>query len=205
MVPAYQITTLTLASFMLADMYDRLTSNTIGLAVVGLILLLSVYVLAIKAVTGTRSAFGRRPPIDEDLAKHNATIEAIKKDLARLAPNEKLEELINRLGTFATLTQLAEVKLEFGRQVQDVRAFSHQEIHGIRGVLNEYNADAKLRNERLATVEAFSKSHHLELSGVRTLVEDVRKDIHDRINTMADRLGELAGEVRARFNGRTKT
>lgn len=170
----------------LADIWQAFTNDTIGAIVLGLIGALTMFVLSAQAIIGYRGAFGRKPPFDDELARHNATIEQIKKNLANLAPNEKLEALINRLGSFATLTQLAEVKLDSEQSVKDVRAYSHAEAHNTRNDLGarimELESAQISRWERLAAIEADVKTLNRTVGG-----------FDGKLDRLIERTGELRG------------
>lgn len=127
--------------------------------------LLAIGVLVLTFVHRWKEVFGRKPPIDEEMQQHNKTIEKIKEELAELAPNEKLEALIEKLGSFATLTQLAEVRLNSEQNAKDTRAYAHDAVHTLR---NEINA------RMIAADEA-------------------REGMHDRIGVLIEATSEIRG------------
>lgn len=185
----------------LADIWDKTSPSGLGSGVMVIIIVLTIMALVLTVIvlgsTVWTRFIARKPPFDDELAKHNATIEKIKTDLAKLPPSEKFEALVEKLGGFATLNQLAEVKVETDRAVKDVRAYAHEGVHGVRNEfgarISELELDRIERGERMASVEAELKSQGRQLGDIKHEVAQVGKDVNNRVNDVLGAVSALKG------------
>lgn len=120
-------------------------------AEIGVLVAIAVGVLTIIHLS--RVVFGRKPPIADDLRSQKEVLDGLKLSLAGLAPNEKVEELVQRLGAFATQAQLREIELQLPElikrdelerclekierqqeaRLKEFSAYMHDEVHKMRG------------------------------------------------------------------------
>lgn len=155
----------------LADVWDALTRNELALGVLLIIGGLTAYILVITAIGKTREFFGRKPPFDQDLAAHAKSVEQIKQELAGLPTNEKLNELVAKLGNFATLTQLAEIKVGCGEDLSRLERYAHERIHELAGYISDLQGSSLLRAERLSAIESETKTHTRWLTGIDSKID----------------------------------
>lgn len=58
-------------------------------------------------------------------------------------------------------------------QVKEARTYAHTEIHAIRGILQNQQLSMEVRNERLSSLEADSKTHTRQLTGLDAKVDKI--------------------------------
>lgn len=144
---------------MAIEILEALTRNELGLGVLFLVGGLSIYVLIISAIGKSRDMFNRKSPVAADLERYHASVDQLKKELAGLTPNEKFTALAEKLAGLATIPQLAAVELALEQQIKDSRSYTHNEVHKVRNEMNNIALQAEERGERLAALEADSKTH----------------------------------------------
>ena len=169
---------------LIADVWDALTRNELGFGVLLTVGGLTAYVLVVTAIGKTREVFGRKPPISDDLARYGASVEALKKELAGMTPSEKFNALAEKLGGFVTLTQMAALEISLEQQVKDARSYTHKEVHTLRGELAAICHQADERGERLAALEADSKTHTRQNASIEA-----------KIDKLIGTVGKLEGKV----------
>ncbi len=154
-----------------------------------------------------RETFGRKPPLDDSLAE-------LRKQLAGMAPSEKVNAIVDQLGKAAAKEDLAKVlsiiddkERDLQMQIKDARAYAHDGVHGVREDLQlmvsrgdeaeqrlldklddhwkELNRERSVSTARLhERIEAHSNTLRSELD---TKVGELRKEVHD----MPSRVVEL--------------
>lgn len=136
------------------------------------------------AIARAKELYGRKPSVDDDLQRYSQTIEKMKADLAKLPPSEKFEALVEKLGNFATVTQIAAIEISLEAQMKEVRAYAHTEAHGAIEVVNAHKVTVQNNSERLAVVEAVQRGH-----------EQLFRDVNLKLDKVGDRITEEVKEL----------
>lgn len=141
------------------EVLQSLTRNELGFGLLLLVGGLSVYVLIVTAIGKSRDLFNHKSQNALDLERYHSSVDQLKKELAGLTPNEKFNALAEKLAGLATIPQVAAVELALEQQIKDARAYTHSEVHKVRNEMNNIALLAEERGERLAALEADSKTH----------------------------------------------
>lgn len=150
---------------------ESLTRNEIGLGIAFLVGGLSIYVLIVTAVAKTRDVLTRKSPFATDLERYHTSVEQLKKELAGLTPNERFNALAEKLGGLATTGMVAALELSLEQQVKDARSYTHNEVHKVRNEMNNITIQAEERGERLAALEADSKTHTRQNASIESKID----------------------------------
>lgn len=174
---------------MIADIWGGFDPGVIGWVGLSFVALAIFLAAAFAALNGGRQFFGRKPTIDEDFRSQQKTLDKLQQSLAGLAPNEKIHELVSRLGQFATQEQiralelklpeyikreelercLADLERDFGRQMTEMRSYVHERTHELRS----------------------------DLQAMQTASDVAREGLHQRVNALVEVTFENRGVLSA--------
>jgi len=176
----------------LADIWNKTDAPALGNGVIAIVVTLTIIALVLTvislAVALWHRFFARRPALDEDLARYNATLELFKRDLAKLPDAEKFAKLADQMAGYATIPQLAALEISFDRQIKDVSGNAHHEWHSVRNDLGSrivgLEERSEARGERLAAAEAKLESHDRWLRDINVKLDHV-------VDRTADKVQEL--------------
>jgi methyl-accepting chemotaxis protein len=182
----------------MADVLDRFTPFAVGWVVFGIIGSLVIFVLIGAAKKTWTESFGKTRPLEDQLSKHSSVLEDLKKSLTGLAPKEKLDELMERLSSFATRDEFLVLEIiiqtfitrkemedrfsMFQKQIDDMAAEWRDGIKELRDSVQTISAGNETRGNLLHTLDERSK-HSMEK------VESLERKF-DRVDTKIDRLIE---------------
>jgi hypothetical protein len=138
-----------------------------------------------------KKAFGRKPPLEDDLQRYSATVDKLQQDLAKLPDEQKWQKLSDSLSSFATVPQLAAMEVTFHRELKNVDAYSHSIVHDIIGKewasrFLRLETDSRERGERLAAVEA-----HIEIQTQR--ITSLENKVGQEADRVIDKMWEIVG------------
>lgn len=170
---------------MIADIWSGFDPGVIGWVILSLVALAIFAAALFAALNGGRQFFGRKPTIDEDFRSQQKTLEELRQSLSGLAPNEKITELVSKLGQFATQDQIRKIELalpelikreeltsciekierEHDQQLKELRAYVHQEVHNLRN----------------------------DIGGMRLDSTEAREGMHNRMHVFSEVLFEMRG------------
>lgn len=151
--------------------------------------LLSLFVLALQARKLWQENYGRKPGLDDDLRSQKQVLADLKHSLAGLAPNEKVERLIERLGSFATQEQIRAIEIQLPGLI------NREELERCLGKL-ERDLDARVK-EMSAYVHRAVHDLRGDVNAMRISVESGREGIHDRINLLVEATAGMRGMLEA--------
>lgn len=123
--------------------------------------------------------FGRKPSLDEDM--HD-----LRKELQGLAPEEKVEALVNKFGTFATAAEVDIIRNELKSKVDQ----------------SQMDRRMKEVNDKLEKIErdlgGDIETFRVESRTFWNSAEHQREGLHNRINVIAEAVSEIRGWLRAK-------
>jgi hypothetical protein len=167
--------------------------NEFGGWMLSLMCLIGTVAFLLWAYNQGKEAFGRKPPIDDDL-------DDLREQLQGLAPADAVNTLIGHLANAATKDdvqkvrdelkgyvdqeqldrRMAEVKELLARterdltqQIKDLRGYLHDDVHEFRNMAQATWANAEIQREGL----------------------------HSRVNVIAEAVSEIRGWMRGKFRG----
>jgi hypothetical protein len=188
-------------------MLAQLPSPTMGQ--LGTFLLCAFCVMGIAAavlvfINQYREAFGRKPPVDD-------AIEALRKQLEGLAPSAKVEKLIEQIGGAATREELAKVvallmekEKDLSQQIKDVRAYSHEGMHGVRHEMQAALLGAVKRDEDLGEkldqhTRDMSRDRSVSVARLHERIEamcnTLRAEFEQKLQIVHKDIGDLPGKL----------
>jgi hypothetical protein len=137
-----------------------------------------------EMLRGWREMTGRKPPLDDTVAKQAAALENLKEELKDMAPAEKVDALIEKLAHFVERSDFNDAR---------------EEIRAIELLLPTFitRKELDLRIDRFEEYQ-HKATHALreEIQGNRAVAEAQREGLHNRMNVLTEVLYELRGIMR---------
>lgn len=136
-----------------------------------------------------RAAFGRKPPINEDLDK-------LRTELTKLAPREIVDPLIQQLGSFATKDDIEKVKDELRNYASQTQV--DRRINDLKEIISKMDTDhaAQLKEMRLY-VHTEVHSFRDEAQSYWSRADEQREATHRRLNIFSEVLFQMRGTLEA--------
>lgn len=172
----------------LADIWDKFSLTALGWSVLAVIAMLTMTALVLTVLTLWRNYTKRNPPIDDEFRSQQKILDDLRHSLSGLAPNEKVDKLVEKLGNFATREDviaiekllpelikreelercLDKIVRDSDAQMKEMRAYVHDEVHKLRNDLQNMDATSQL----------------------------YRAGVHSRLGSITEVLYEMRGQMR---------
>ncbi len=81
--------------------------------------------------------------------------------------------------------------VERGREIKDLRAFTHEESHKIRNTLTAVTLEMNQRSERLSALEADSKTLTRQIESLNVKVDRIVDRVADKVEKLLEKRGPV--------------